>query len=35
MEPKAEVAYIKRAGAEGKKALAIYHDELKRLGIKM
>jgi len=35
MEPKAEVAYIKRAGAEGKKALAIYHDELKRLGIQM
>lgn len=33
MAPKAEAAYVERAGAEGKKALALYHEELKRLGI--
>lgn len=33
MVPKAEAAYIERAGAEGKNAIAIYQDELKRLGI--
>lgn len=35
MEPKTEAAYVQIAGAEGKKALAIYHAELKRLGIQM
>ncbi len=33
MEPKAEAAYIERAGAEGKKALSLYHEQLKSLGI--
>jgi C4-dicarboxylate-binding protein DctP len=33
MAPKAEAAYIQRAGDEGNKALALYHAELKRLGI--
>lgn len=33
MTPKAEAAYTERAGAEGKKAIALYHAELKRLGI--
>ena len=34
MAPKAEAAYIARAGEEGKKALAIYHAEADRLGFK-
>ncbi|MBI3436751.1 MAG: TRAP transporter substrate-binding protein DctP [Proteobacteria bacterium] len=33
MLPKAEIAYTQRAGDEGKKALEIYHAEIKRLGI--
>ncbi len=33
MAPKAEAAYKQRTGAEGAKALKIYHAELKRLGL--
>lgn len=33
MMPKAEAAYIATAGAEGKKALELYREEAKRLGI--
>ncbi|MGE3146587.1 MAG: TRAP transporter substrate-binding protein, partial [Pseudorhodoplanes sp.] len=32
MAPKAEAAFVERAGAEGKKALELYRAELKRLG---
>jgi tripartite ATP-independent transporter DctP family solute receptor len=33
MAPKAQAAYLQRAGAEGRKALDLYEAELKRLGI--
>jgi C4-dicarboxylate-binding protein DctP len=33
MVPKAEAAFVERAGAEGKKALELYRAELKRLGV--
>ena len=33
MAPKAEAAYVQTAGADGKKALELYHEEAKRLGI--
>ena len=33
MQPKAEAAYIQTAGAEGKKAIELYREEAKRLGI--
>jgi tripartite ATP-independent transporter DctP family solute receptor len=33
MQPKAEAAYIQTAGAEGKKAIDLYREEAKRLGI--
>ena len=33
MAPKAEAAYVQTAGAEGRKALELYHEEAKRLGL--
>ncbi|MDX6750165.1 TRAP transporter substrate-binding protein (plasmid) [Geminicoccaceae bacterium 1502E] len=33
MFPKAEAAYLERAGEEGRKALEIYRDEVERLGL--
>lgn len=33
MQPRAEASYLQTAGAEGKKALELYREELKRLGI--
>ena len=33
MAPKAQAAYLERAGAEGKKLLDLYQQEAKRLGI--
>jgi C4-dicarboxylate-binding protein DctP len=33
MAPKAEAAYVQTAGAEGKKALELYNEEAKRLGL--
>jgi tripartite ATP-independent transporter DctP family solute receptor len=33
MVPKAEAAYVQTAGAEGKRALELYREEAKRLGI--
>jgi C4-dicarboxylate-binding protein DctP len=33
MVPKAEAAYVQSAGAEGKQALELYHQEAKRLGL--
>jgi C4-dicarboxylate-binding protein DctP len=33
MVPKAQAAYLERAGAEGKKLLDLYQQEAKRLGI--
>ena len=33
MQPRAEAAYLQTAGAEGKKALELYREESKRLGI--
>jgi hypothetical protein len=33
MAPRAQAAYLQRAGGEGKKALEIYQAEQKRLGI--
>jgi C4-dicarboxylate-binding protein DctP len=33
MQPKAEAAYIQTAGAEGKKAMELYREEVKRLGL--
>jgi C4-dicarboxylate-binding protein DctP len=33
MAPKAEAAYVQTAGAEGRRALELYHEEAKRLGL--
>jgi C4-dicarboxylate-binding protein DctP len=33
MVPKAEAAFVQTAGAEGKRALELYHEEAKRLGL--
>jgi len=32
MAPKAQAAYLERAGAEGSKVLAVYDEERKKLG---